>query len=284
VKNTGLSRFFQKYLLQRAISVFKWTFPETWSKDYFLYVLYCWGYISVINTNKFGVIPQGCGLRGYDVFYRPTTAVITNPLLSGMKELRIDKQCTIIKLQPDYSGIMDIVGYYGDMMALCAESAGVNLVNSKLSYVFTATDKASAESFKKLYDRVASGEPCVVQDKHLKDEAGNNNWEAFAQNVGQNYIAGDILNDLRTLENMFDTEIGIPNSNTTKRERLITDEVNSNNVETFTKCDMWLENIKESLEKTNKMFGTNITAEWRVNPQETEDDDNAVDDESTRSV
>ena len=80
VSNTPLSRFFQKYLLQKAISVFKWKLPENWSADYFLYTLYMWGYVAIINTDKFGVIPQGCGLRGFDVFYRPTHAVIANPL------------------------------------------------------------------------------------------------------------------------------------------------------------------------------------------------------------
>ena len=42
VSNTGLSNFFRRYLLQKAFSVFKWTMPETWSRDYFLYCLYCW--------------------------------------------------------------------------------------------------------------------------------------------------------------------------------------------------------------------------------------------------
>jgi hypothetical protein len=100
------------------MSVFEWQIPPTWSKDYFLYVLYCWGFMAIINTDKFGVIPQACGLQGYDVFYRPTHAVIVNPLLTGMKTPRIDKQCVLMRLQPDYGGIMDMVTYYSDMMAL----------------------------------------------------------------------------------------------------------------------------------------------------------------------
>ena len=60
---TGLSRFFQRYLLQEAIGVFKWTMPKTWSKDYFLYTLYTYGFVAIINTNKYGVIPQMCSLK-----------------------------------------------------------------------------------------------------------------------------------------------------------------------------------------------------------------------------
>ena len=32
-KNTYLQRYFRKYLLQKAISVFKWKLPEEWDED-----------------------------------------------------------------------------------------------------------------------------------------------------------------------------------------------------------------------------------------------------------
>lgn len=268
VKDSGLCRYFTKYLLQKAMSVFEWDLPETWNKDYFLYVLYCWGYVAVINTDKFGVIPQGCGLKGYDVFYAPTHAVIANPLLSGILEPRIGTQCELLKLQPDFSGILDLVGHYAEQMALASQSVSVNLLNSKLSYVFTAKTKALAESLKKMYDQIASGEPAVVIDSRLKNAAdGEETWKAFEQNVGGNYIVTNLLADLRKIEAMFDTEIGIPNANTDKRERLIQDEVNANNIETYSKCAMWLENLQDACKKVNDMFGLSIAVRWRKIPE-----------------
>lgn len=267
VKDSGLCRYFTKYLLQKAMSVFEWDLPETWNKDYFLYVLYCWGYVAVVNTDKFGVIPQGCGLKGYDVFYAPTHAVIANRLLSGILEPRIGTQCELLKLQPDFSGILDLVGHYAEQMALASQSVSVNLLNSKLSYVFTAKTKALAESLKKMYDQIASGEPAVVIDSRLKNAAdGEETWKAFEQNVGGNYIVTDLLADLRKIESMFDTEIGIPNANTDKRERLIQDEVNANNIETYSKCAMWLENLQDACKRVNDMFGLSISVRWREIP------------------
>ena len=268
VKDSGLCRYFTKYLLQKAMSVFEWDLPGTWNKDYFLYVLYCWGYVAVVNTDKFGVIPQGCGLKGYDVFYAPTHAVIENPLLSGILEPRIGTQCELLKLQPDFSGILDLVGHYAEQMALASQSVSVNLLNSKLSYVFTAKTKALAESLKKMYDQIASGEPAVVIDSRLKNAAdGEETWKAFEQNVGGNYIVTNLLADLRKIEAMFDTEIGIPNANTDKRERLIQDEVNANNIETYSKCAMWLENLQDACKRVNDMFGLYIAVRWRKIPE-----------------
>lgn len=268
VKNTALANYFRRYLLEKAISVFKWDIPKTWAKNYFLYVLYCYGYIGIVNTDKFGVIPQEGALSGYDVFYQPTHITVTNPLLPGFRRQRIGINCGLLKLQPDYGGIIDIIGYYADMMALCAETAGVNLVNSKLSFVFPASGKAQAESYKKMFDNVASGQPAVFTDKSLFDDTGKPAWSPFAQNVEHNYITDKVLSDMRKIEAMFDTDIGIPSANTDKRERLITDEVNANNVETASKCELWLETLRAGIAETLQLFpDVSISVDWRVRPQ-----------------
>ena len=41
VRDTGLAWYFRRYLLQKAIAVFKWNLPKEWAQNYILYVLYC---------------------------------------------------------------------------------------------------------------------------------------------------------------------------------------------------------------------------------------------------
>lgn len=255
VRNTGLARFFKRYLLQEAISRFEFKLPETFDYNYFTYVLFVIGHIAVIDGGKYGIIPQHCGLGGYTVQYQPYYCVINNPLFTAKPEYVIGKDCALIKLQPDYCGLYDIVDYYGDLMALTAETAGVNILNSKLSYVFGATNKAQAESMKKMYDQIASGEPASFIDKSLFDEDGKLTVTMLTQNVGQNFIADRLLDALGTIRNMFLTDIGIDNANTDKRERLISDEVNANNAETQSKVSLWLETLEKGFEQTRKMYG-----------------------------
>ena len=279
VIDTNLAWYFRRYLLQKAIAVFKWEMPKTWAQNYFLYVLYCWGYIAIVNTDKFGVIPQGCSLAGYDVFYQPKNAIIANPLLTGILQPEIGSQCTLIKLQPDYGGIMDKINFYADVLALCAETVGTSLFNSKLAYVFASTNKQAAESFKKMYDEIASGNPASFVDKSLFNEDGSPNWYMFNQDLRGSYIAGQIMEDMRKWEIKFCSDLGIPNSNTDKKERLIVDEVNSNNIEVKLWADLALESLKDGCEKANKMFGLNLSVDWRFK----DDQDNreeAVENES----
>lgn len=263
-RNTALVEYYTRYLFQKVISVFEFEgLPEEWADNYFKYVLFGYGVIAVIYTDKYGVICQDCGLSGFDVFYQPTRCIIANPHLPGLKEFKIHENCEIIKLQPDYGSVMDLVTTYADLMALALETTGANLLNSKLSYVFFAENKTAAESFKKLYDRVASGEPMAVIDKNLLLEDGTPAWQMFTQNVGQNYITDRLLNDMKTLEDQFNTVIGVPNANTQKRERMITDEVNANNVDTQCRVNLWLETMNKDIEQVNKMFGTDIKVKYR---------------------
>ena len=256
--------FFKRYLLQKILSVYEFKgIPKTWSTDYFLYTLFVWGFVAVIETDKFGVIPQQCSLFGYDVFYRPTNANIANPLLRGNLTPEIGVQCEIIKMQPDYGSCWDIVTYYAGLLALATESLNTNLVNSKLAYVFACKDKVTAESFKKMYDAINQGNPAVFADKKLFDDDGDPLWTTFQNNLKQNYVAGDMLNDMLKIDARFCTEIGIPNVNLAKKSGVTDNEVEANNVDTKSKASLWLETIREGLDKVNAMFGLELSVDFR---------------------
>ena len=270
IRGTELHRFFVRYLLQDAIRVFKWEFPLEWDvfTNYFLYGVYSIGYMSILETNKFGVIPQVCGLAGYGICRQPVRTIISNPLINNTLDLVIDKNCVLMRLQPDYGGILDIVNYYADMLALSAEAAGINLLNTHVAYMFGAGNKNAAESIKKLYDRVAEGEPLVVADKALLDDEGELNLQLFQNDVSKTYIVDKLLLDMEKLTNMFRTSIGLNNANTEKRERLLVDEVNANNQAIYSKVELWLDQLKRSCEKVRNMFGININVDWRYKPNE----------------
>lgn len=265
-RDTVISWYWRRWLLQKAMSLFTWKLPDNWDKDYFLYTLYCWGYVAIVKTDKYGVIPQGCTLGGLNVFYRPTWALISNPLLKGVLRPVIDEQCTLFKLRPDYAGIMDVTNHYAELLAMVTETVATNLYNSQLSYVFTADGKAAAESFKKLYDRIHSGNPAAVIDKSLMDKDGKPRWTAFEQNLRNVFICPELQTFKKDLLDEYLTLIGIPTANTEKKERLIVDEVNSNNVETSIDWDRSLEGLRKTCEKTRKMFGLTedeLDVTWR---------------------
>ena len=263
-RNTALFGYFVKYLFQKLVSVFRFeNLPETWAENYFKYVLMGYGFIAVFDSEKYGIIPQQCTLSDtHTIFYQPSRVIIANPVLN-MLNLKIGEDCELIKLQPDYGSPMDIVSTYADLMAVALETASINLLNSKASYIFFAQNKAVAETYAEMYDQLSSGKPFTVLDKNMKNEDGSLNWEMFTQNVGQNYITDRVLGDMKTIEDRFNTRIGIPNANTQKRERLISSEVESNDVDTTALVNVWLDTMRESIERVNNKYGLNIKVSYR---------------------
>lgn len=271
-KNTALFQYYQRYLFQKLTAQFKWKLPEKWSDTYFLGCLYGYGSVAIFNTKKFGVIPQAGALYGYNVFYQPTTVQIANPLLPPM-HLKIDKDCILFRLQRDYHGALDIVNYYADLLATSCESLAMNIMNSKLSYVFAVSSKNAAQTGKLMLDRINQGELAVWIDKDLFDADGNPTWQPFAQNLSQNYIADKIISNMRQLEAEFDTKVGIPTCNEDKKERLITAEAERNDIETDSIVSQWFDTIQDCISKVRDAYGIEITCERRYQIETSSNDE-----------
>lgn len=261
--NTQLSKYFRRYLAMKAFSIYDWKgTPETWDIAYFKYSLMVYGSVAVFKTDKFGIMPQVCGFSGYNFFYRPTTAVIANPLLDKTYHLEIGSQCELIRLSPDWLGIADLIGHYADQMALIVSSIVCNLYNSRLSYVFTAETTAMAESFKKMFDNLSEGNPAVFADKRLFREDGTPNWTAFQQDVKGTYIIDLLQAAEQALLVDFYTQIGIPNVNYEKKERLLVSEISSNQFATECLADLWLRTMTETADKVNSLFGLSLSVDY----------------------
>lgn len=247
-----LTEMWKKYLIERAMSVYKWDVPELWSENYFKYLLYGIGFVSVVYTARYGWIPQRCGLFGQNPFEEPDSIQITNTFVSGIQR-KIGNGCVLFTMNDDYTGVGDIIAYYAMQLAEMSLTAYANMQNSKVSYILSAENKNQAEDMKKMADQVMNGEVAVIMKK-----TAVGTWETFSQNVKQNYIVNELFTDMRKVMDQFDTFFGIQNANTEKRERLVTDEVNSNNVETETLAGKWLESWKSTCDQLNRIAGEKL--------------------------
>lgn len=263
VKDTALFNFYARYLMQKVFSVFDFELPPTWDLDFFRYWLFGYGSVCVFDTPRFGCVALNATYGGFNLYYKPLYAIVANPLLETGKELTIGTECAIVKINSDWCGVVDLVSHYADMMALASQSISINLLNSHVSTLFYSENKAHAESLKKLYDQIASGQPAVFFDKQLLDDDGNLSVTTLFNNVKNTYIADDIITDLRRIECEFDTKIGIPNSNTEKRERLVTGEVNAQQYETACLAEMWEKSIEQCFAECRRMFNVNPTVRYK---------------------
>ena len=255
-------KLWMRALFQRACSTIEITLPKIWDKNYdlFYWCLFAYGYLGMGEMPEVGKWFNPVTLSGYNFYYKPTTAILTNPALksdSG-RELEIGKDCEILKLSPDYMGIYDVISYYAEKLACLDVAINTAIINTKFAYVIGAKNKAAAEVLKKLFDKVNSGEPAVFFDKRLANDPNDNEepWQAlFRDNIAGNYIITDLLRDFQTVINDFDTEVGIPTLPYEKKERMVVDEAQSKQIDAQSRSIIWFDELTRTAKVCNEFMG-----------------------------
>lgn len=262
-RDNATEQFYARYLMKRAISAIKLTLPEDWAENYVQYTLFARGFGAVLSIPRYGVIFQGGNLYGRSVYYQPTRFITANPLFeTPTNGWAIHKDCALVQLQPDFSGIADIVETYATRLALAYEAWQLNTQNSKLAYVIGAGGSAQAKTFEALFDKIQAGVPAVAAGNGVFSKDGKPLWSTFANDLRQNYVAPLMSEDMRSIMNEFDSFVGIPsNPESGKKERQIVDEVNANNVETDTLLDLFVSSLNIGFEEANAMYGLSLKAE-----------------------
>lgn len=249
--------YHSRKLLRQLFGRFEFSLPKEWPLDYFMSNLFIGGEICITDTAA-GVIPLRCGHSGINMYNEPTECIIANPVLGEMRRT-IGEDCALIRINPDYSGVMDIINRYAALLAMCDSSMAVTLMNAKVAFIGMATSKTQANTMKKMYDKLSMGEPAVFVNA---DAVNKENF--WFNNVKQNFVGEEIQRVKRMIQNDFLTDIGLNNANLDKRERLIQSEVDANNEEIQNNVQLWLDNIREGFRVANDLYGLDLKVELRV--------------------
>lgn len=270
--------YWQRSLFQRAISTIDFkNLPDAWEasvRDFFYWCIFSYGHVGVFNTDEFGLSFQPGCFYGIDFYYQPTDYIVTNPKLR--QTFKIHKDCEVIKLTPDYRGIWDIISYYAMLLSALDSGINMSIVNNKFAYLMGAKNKAAAETLKKIFDKIASGDPAVIFDQSLLQMDPQSKEEPWSflerSNLKQSYLTTDQLMDRSTLLSSFDAEIGIRSLPYNKKERLVTAEAESREQDSTARLMVWKATLDSSIKLVNDMFGTSIKAELTYDDKEVPED------------
>ena len=124
---------------------------------------------------------------------------------------------------------------------------------------------------KKIFDKVQRGDPLVIYDSKMQDDPQTKSepWQ-FLERTGlkNSYITTDQLQDFQTILNNFDTEIGIPTIPYQKKERMVTTEASSKELDSTSRSIVWKKTLEESFKEVNAMFGLNLSCSLRFDPDQ----------------
>lgn len=239
-------------------------FPEnryTWDIDALKYQLFICGFGCVFTSRTYGHVVQPATLSGFGLQYQPTGALINSPYFQITEPLIIGRDCELIKLTPDYTGVFDIVAKYATELREIDISIKSAVRNVRLGYTMLADSDKTARSLRAVREKILNGDDAIIDEKLTKRRPDGNYdlpWYMFSRDVKQSYVVNDLLEARRDTLVDFYREIGVRMLDN-KKERMITGEVNAQEAETFIRSEVWAETLKESVDKVNKLFGMNLS-------------------------
>ena len=248
---------YNKYKLL-ALNLFEWYgLPDEIKPHNIEKALYSYGACCLTEEHG-GYIVLGCSESGeMNVMSEPLSYIATG---YGFTK-KVNVKNTPICLNNDLRLSTHIyVEEYAKKMNEVEKSINANIKQQKFPWLISTT-KNNEFSMKNLYAKIENGEPIIFGSKEIDTDS----IKAF--NTNTPYVV-DKLNEYRfELEREILTFFGL-NNNFEKKERLLVDEVNSNNEYITSNVDIMLKCREDFCREVSTKLGLNISVKKKYNNEE----------------
>ena len=252
-KNINFTRIYDYYKML-ALNMFTWeNLPETMNSRYIENALYEHGLCLVNNDENLGFISVPCNFGANMNINGESTEVIT----SGYNYVKTinyinNKDCVLIRNNDLAKATRDYIANYAERMLEVEMCIRANINQQKFPWFINATEKTK-KSLEIIFDKVENFEPYILANREIG--LGDNALEVLTMPTP---FVADKLNQYKyELEREILTFLSL-NNNFEKKERLLTDEINSNNDFISTNAMLMYKNRLQACKEINKKFGLNV--------------------------
>lgn len=253
-------------LTELAISVFDWkNLPDSVDPRYMELALFTDGKCIFFKDDVLGFLALRVATGGPLTVYREPINRRAYAVNGYNQSLNIDNSVIIWNNKLRKNSMLD-VELFALRLSDLDRSIDVNAKAQKTPILITCEEQ-EVLSLKNMYMKYDGNQPVIFGDKQMSP----NGIQAIS--TGAPYVA-DRLYELKTqLWNEALTYLGIPNVNITKKERLITDEVDRLQGGTMASRYSRLEMRQKACEQINKMFGLDIWVDFKEDSLYNEDEE-----------
>ena len=241
------------YYKMLALNMFTWeNLPETMDSRYIENALYEHGLCLVNDDKDLGLISVPCSFGANMNINGESTEVITSGYnyVKTVKYINNDN-CVLIRNNDLAKATRDYIANYAERMLEVEMCIRANINQQKFPWFINATEKTK-KSLQLIFDKVENFEPFILANREIMGEAP---LEVLTMSTP--YVA-DKLNAYKyELEREILSFLSL-NNNFEKKERLLTDEVNSNNDFIHTNAMLMYKVRLQACEQINKKFGLNV--------------------------
>ena len=240
-----------------CLSMFEWTnLPETMNARFLEMCLYYNGQAAMFYDEVYGYINTMCCDGGYiNIYGLPTELNCYSYRFNQRRSLYMSdtgatkgEECILVLNNYQRVPTAATIELFAKRLAEAQRTADVNIKAQRTPILIT-TDQKQYFTLKKMYEEYDGNTPAIFADKNVitPDALKSLNTES-------KFIANDVMDYKREIWNEFLTTMGISNLSE-KRERMISNEVDSNNELINLNLQSLLIPRKEACRQFNEKYG-----------------------------
>jgi hypothetical protein len=244
-------------LMELSMSMFEWkNLPDTVDERYLELGLFSSGCMVFFKDDVIGELALNMTYQGgFDIYGEPTRRRAYSRYNQFQTTLDKDNSVIIWNNMLKTNSALDVQMFAYRLYNL-DRIVDIN-ANAQKTPVLITCDEKQKLTMKNLYMQYEGNYPVIFGDSNL-------DIKSLSVLKTDAPFVSDKIYDLKVkIWNEALTYLGISNINTTKKERMITDEVIRNQGGTIASRYSRLESRRRAVKKINKMFGLNITVDYR---------------------
>lgn len=251
-------------LMELSMSMFEWkNLPDTVDERYLELGLFSSGCMVFFKDDVIGELALNMTYQGgFDIYGEPTRRRAYSRYNQFQTTLDKDNSVIIWNNMLRTNSALDVQMFAYRLYNL-DRIVDIN-ANAQKTPVLITCDEKQKLTMKNLYMQYDGNYPVIFGDSNL-------DIKSLSVLKTDAPFVSDKIYDLKVkIWNEALTYLGISNINTTKKERMITDEVIRNQGGTIASRYSRLESRRRAVKKINKMFELNITVDYREDFQVTD--------------
>lgn len=244
-----------------ALSIFEWTnLPSSMNGDFLEKCLYYFGSATILYDEKLGFINTNCSSNGeINIYGYPTSFNCysygyqqSRVLYTGLKNednIMDTKQCILVMNTIERQPTTESLDLFAYRLYEIDRTCDINVIAQKMP-ILLLCDHSQRQTILNLYNEWNGNQPFIFGTKKLLE---TNDIKCLKTDAP--FVADKLIELKKEIINEFLTFLGINNLQMIKKERMITDEANSNNEFINLNLQSFLAPRKEACRQFNELFG-----------------------------
>lgn len=243
-----------------ALNRYGWDgLPESIPERILEKYLYLYGKVGVFDDPDYGwlslpLVPQG----GMNVYFEYTRY---NAFGNGYnKMINIDDESVLVRNNYTMTPLFPLIVYYTDLITNIDRTIETQLYTLKKPYIFTGDEK-SLLTIKNAFKQIAVNEPFIVVSEKTRNKI-KESLELIELNT--DYHVNDLFLVKNQLVADLCSKLGFRGLTYEKNERLLVDEINSNNELIYMSTISEFAERQRAAEKMSEVMGRKISVHYKV--------------------